>query len=539
MQDTSETAKPVSSSPPNEKASDIVERIQYPTGLRLSLISLALAMSQLVTALDNTIVAVAIPKITDQFHSLEDVGWYGSAYLLTGSAFQLFFGRLYSFLPQKWVYITAIAIFELGSLICAVAPTSTALIVGRAIAGLGCAGINTGCLIICAKAVPLERRSIFMGILGAVYWVGSVAGPLVGGALADRTSWRWCFYINLPLGAITVIVMGLFFKVPGGDNSSDEYKNLSFMDRVQKCDPWGTSIFMPCIICLLLALQWGGTKYPWNDRRIIALLVLFGVLLAVFMVIQSWKQENATVPPRIIKQRGVLAATAFAFALSGSFFSFIYLLPIYFQAVKGVTPIASGIDNLPMVLSIVISSLVVGGLITSIGYFTPFMYVATVFMAVGAGLLSTLTVHAPPGHWIGYQLIYGIGVGAGIQQPLMAVQAIMKPEDVATGTTLVLFLQTLGGTVFVSVSQNVLRSKLLSGLISRVPSINPSVILDGGATSLRTAVDGTLLPAVLDVYNDALVGAYYVAVAMAVFCVVGALGSEWKSVKRKKDDDLT
>ncbi|KAJ7512228.1 major facilitator superfamily domain-containing protein [Mycena galericulata] len=526
-------AEPTLSSEKAEGGTD--ESVEYPTGLKLGLISLALALSQFVVALDNTIVAVAIPKITDRFHSLDDVGWYGSVYLLTAAAFQLFFGRLYHFLPQKYVYIGAITIFEIGSLICATAPSSNAFIVGRAIAGLGCAGVTTGCLIICAKAVPLERRSIFMGIIGAIYWVGSVSGPLIGGALADNVSWRWCFYLNLFFGAATVIIMVLFFNTPG---TLREVEVIPLRERIEKFDPWGTTIFVPAVVCLLLALQWGGSIYPWNDGRVIALLVVFGVLITAFMGIQIWKQENATVPPRIFKQRGVLLAAWFALALCGSFFTLIYLLPIYFQAIRGVSAVQSGIDNLPMVLAIVISSLVVGGAITALGYYTPFMILASVFTAVGAGLLSTFTVDAPAGHWIGYQIIYGIGVGAGIQQPLLAVQAVLTPQDVATGTSLILFMQTLGGTLFVSVSQNILRSKLLSGLISQVPAVDPALILNAGATSLRDAatVNPEYLPAVLKVYNDALVSAFYVAVAMAGLSVLGALGSEWKSVRRKKDD---
>ncbi|KAJ7661932.1 putative MFS multidrug transporter [Mycena polygramma] len=502
---------------------------EYPTGLKLGLISLAMSLTMFVVALDNTILAVAIPKITDQFHSLDDIGWYGSVYLLTTAAFQLLFGRLYSFLSLKWVYLAAIVVFEVGSLICAVSPSSTVLILGRAIAGLGGSGASTGTLIICANAVPLEKRSIYMGILGAVYWVGSVVGPLIGGALTDKAT---CFYINLPMGAVTMLIIILFFKPPVMRRVAGQ---MSLVDRIQQFDPWGTIIFVPGIVCLLLALQWGGSKYAWSDGRIIALLVLFAIIMVVFSGIQIWKQENATLPPRIIRQKGVLPAAWFALALSSSFLSLVYLLPIYFQAVKGVTAIESGIHNLPMLLAIVISSLIAGGTITVVGYYTPFMILATLFTAVGAGLLSTLTVDAPHEKWIGYQAIYGIGVGFGIQQALMAVQTVLPTEDVSIGTSLVLFMQTLGGSVFVSVSQNVLRSKLISGLAKHVPSVDPAAVLSAGATSLRTTIDPALLPQVLVVYNKALVSAYYVACAMAALSILGALASEWKSVKRKKE----
>ncbi|KAJ6579472.1 DHA14-like major facilitator [Mycena vulgaris] len=526
-------SKPAVQDSGNEKREgDVAEEpIEYPEGLKLGLISLALCLSVFLVALDNTIIATAIPKITDQFQSLDDVGWYGSAYLLTTAAFQLLFGRFYSFLSMKWVYITAISIFELGSLICGVAPNSNTLIVGRAIAGLGSAGIFTGALIIVANTVPLGKRPMYTGLIGAMYGIASVAGPLMGGAFTDRISWRWCFYINLPIGAVTLIVITIFFKPPRGAMHKSE--SMRWVDRIQQFDPLGTIIFIPAIVSLLLALQWGGSKYPWNNGRIIGLFVVFGVLISGFIAIQIWKQDLATVPPRILKQRSIMAAAWFALCLGSSFFILVYFLPIWFQAIKGVTAVKSGIDNLPMILSLVISSLLAGGVITAVGYYTPFMIMSSILMAVGAGLLSTFTVNTGHAHWIGYQVIYGFGVGFGMQQPIMAAQTVLSLQDVPTGTSLIMFLQTLGGALFISVGQNVFTNKLVSGLASQVPGVNPAIVLSAGATSLRNAVDPQSLPAVLSVYNKALVSAYYVSVAMGCLSVVGALAIEWKSVKGK------
>lgn len=172
---------------------------EYPGGFKLALISLALCLSVLLVALDNSIIATAIPKITDDFHSLQDVGWYGAAYMLTTASLQLLFGKFYSFFSIKWVYLGAIGVFELGSLVCGVAPNSTALIIGRAIAGVGSAGIFSEALIILAYSVPLAKRPIFTGLVGSMYGISSVAGPLLGGAFTDHVTWRWCFYINLPI----------------------------------------------------------------------------------------------------------------------------------------------------------------------------------------------------------------------------------------------------------------------------------------------------------------------------------------------------
>jgi hypothetical protein len=171
--------------------------VVYPKKSQLTLITIALCLSVFCMALDNTIISTAIPKITDQFNSIDDVGWYGSAYLLTTCAFQLFFGKLYTFLSIKWIYLTAILIFEVGSALCGAAPTSAALIVGRAIAGLGSAGIFSGAVLIVTNTVPLKQRPTYMGLIGGMYGIASVAGPLMGGAFTDKVTWRYA-HPNLP-----------------------------------------------------------------------------------------------------------------------------------------------------------------------------------------------------------------------------------------------------------------------------------------------------------------------------------------------------
>lgn len=283
-----------------------------------------------------------------------------------------------------------------------------------------------------------------------------------------------------------------------------------------------------------MALQWGGTTYEWSNSRIIALLVLAGVLLIAFSAVQVWRKEDATIPPRIIKQRSIAFGALYTSCLAGAMISMLYTLPLWFQGVKGTSAVQSGIDNIPMVLALVVASIMSGATITNTGHYVPFMFVAVILTAVGSGMITTFKVDTGHSAWIGYQVLFGLGLGSGMQQPSMAAQTVLDQADVSIGIALMFLFQSLGGAIWVSVSQNLYTNYLASALPT-ISDIDTTAILNAGATGLVDMVPADKLSAVKAVYNMALHRAFFVPVAMSCVMVLPALGMEWKNVKKESE----
>ncbi|RHZ46894.1 MDR family MFS transporter [Aspergillus thermomutatus] len=502
--------------------------IVYPTGLKLFLLIISIFIGMFLVSLDRLIISTAIPQITDEFHSAGDIGWYGTAYLLTNCAFQLLFGKIYTIFSIKATFMTSIVLFEVGSALCGAAPNSIGFILGRAIAGLGAGGILSGVMTIVVFALPLHKRPKYQGFFGAVFGVASVTGPLVGGAFTTNVTWRWCFYINLPLGGVVMMVVLLLLQVPSRPNTQKPLK-----EKLRQLNGLGLLAILPGIVCLCLALQWGGTKYAWSEGRIVALLVLAFMLLIAFVLIQVWKPEQATLPPRIFLQRSIASGFWASCCLGAHTILFVYYLPIWFQVIDGVSAVDSGIHLLPMVLPLVVASILTGQLISRIGYYTPFLMLGVCLSSIGAGLLTTLGVDTSKGKWIGFQVLYGFGLGTCNQIPNMAAQTVLPREQVAVGASLMFFGQQLFGAVFTSVGQNVLSNQLAKRLAG-LPGISPQIIQNSGATQLLDHVPVEDRAASLVAYNDSLRVCFQVGLVMACLAIVGGVAMEWRTVKKKQ-----
>lgn len=353
---------------------------------------------------------------------------------MTVGGFQSTWGKAFKYFDLKISFLIAIFIFELGSLICGVAPNSTALIVGRAIAGVGAAGIGSGAYTIIAFTAPPKKRPIFTGIVGTSYGIAAVVGPLIGGVFSDHVTWRWCFYINLPIGGLSAFIITFFFKAPSGAKPIA----ASLKEKLLQMDLLGTALVMGGVISYILALQYGGQTKEWRDPTVIGLLVGFVLIFVAFGVWERFNGERSMIVPRLFAHRDVWVSSIFTFLFSGAYFIIIYYLPIYFQSIDNTSPTESGVRNLPLILSVTVATIVAGGAVSATGIAAPVAVGGAGLATIASGLLYTLDIGTGTGKWVGYQILGGLAWGAAIQVPIIIGQATAKPEDISSVTAIIL-----------------------------------------------------------------------------------------------------
>ncbi|KAF1949860.1 MFS general substrate transporter [Byssothecium circinans] len=499
----------------------------YLQSWRLWVIYVATLFTMFLVPLDMTIVATAIPKVTEEFHRLDEVGWYGSAFFLTLAVFQSPWGKVYKFYPLRWAYAASVFVFEFGSLICALSRNSEMLIVGRVITGCGGAGITIGTYVVIANLVPPAKAPGFIGGIGAAFSIASVAGPLVGGAFTEEVSWRWCFYVNLPIGGAAFLIFFLLFPKP-----TTPLPQASLKEKLLQLDLVGATLAVSAVVCYFLALEWGGVRKAWNNGSVIGTLVAWILLSIAFAVVQWFLKERASIIPRILKQRHVAGGSAFMFLLGCANFLMIYNLPLYFQSVKGSSPTKSGILVLPLIVSASLFVIASGILFTKFPFYQFYLLFGASFTAIGAGLLYTLKVDSYSGAYLGYQIVVGIGNGACQQIPLTVVQAFSKPEDLATSMSTVLFFQLLSGAMSVAAAQSIFINRLLSAVATRLPDIDPAIVIATGATDLQRVFTPSQLPAIRQSYLDGLHAAWAMAIAFAGAALLTGLSLGFKKIEK-------
>ncbi|SMR49262.1 unnamed protein product [Zymoseptoria tritici ST99CH_1E4] len=473
---------------------------EYPTGTKLWLQILALCTVLILGGLDANIVATAVLSITDHFHTVADVGRYSSAFRLCSCAFQFAFAKMYTLFPSKRVFLGSNVIALIGSLLCATAASSRMFVAGRAVTGVGFAGLLSGVFAVLNEVLPRQKRPVFAGSLACVESVAIIAAPIVGGALTQSSGWRWCFWINLPIGAVSLTSIFFLFS----DSPAAPRGHLSLRQKLQELDLISNCVFIPSLTALFLALSWAGTKYSWSDVKVIVLFVVFAVLMAAFLFNQHRRGDAAVLPFRILKNRSVVAGFYTTFTNSTTNV-LEYYLPTYYQVVRSKTPSESGYLMVPILLGMMLGLFIHGVGTSTFGYYKPFMILGSIFMPIGAGLIVDA-----------------------------AVQTTLNPADVNLGTRVILFGQSIGPAVFIAVAHVILTNQLLSNLQDVVPDLSPAFLENNGLGNLKSGIPEQRWNDVFHAINESLTSTWFLTVALGGATLVGALLVQHRSVKQKR-----
>ncbi|KAF9121595.1 hypothetical protein BGW39_010411 [Mortierella sp. 14UC] len=435
---------------------------------------IALALCVFLASLDQIIVSTSIPAITREYSSLNDIAWLGTAYMMTSTAFQPLYGKISDIFGRKSTVLFANTLFLVGSAISGWATSMIMLIVGRAVAGIGAGGLMAMVFIIMSDMLDMRERGKYIGMVSGIFSLSSVIGPLLGGAFADHVTWRWAFWINLPIGAISTIFIALNLDLPTPKGS--------FSDKIKRVDFYGSFLLLGSVMLLLLPLSWGGKEYAWNSGIVIGLLI-GGVAVAVAFVLVEWKLPiEPILPIHLFKIRNIKATYGALFFNGMAFFGVIFYLPIYFQVIRNESATIGGLETVPFVVGIVITSVSSGIWVLKRGTFA-FMPAVGNFVFMAA---STL-----------------------------AVQSSVKPKYMATVTASIQFIRSLGQVFGIAIVGSVFNNKLEQSLIDKFPT---------STRILRVMQDYEFIKEVLEVERIMIYASFVEALHYAFYCSIAACG---------------
>ncbi|MEU4217391.1 MDR family MFS transporter [Actinoplanes sp. NPDC026623] len=397
-----------------------------------------LVIAMLLAQLDNMIVAPALPTIVGELGGLQHLAWVTTGYILASTIATPIWGKLGDLFGRRITFVSAILVFLIGSALCGVAQNMPELVGFRALQGLGAGGLIVGVLSIVGEMIPPRDRSKYQGIMMAVMPVAMIGGPLIGGFITDHVSWRWAFYVNLPLGAIALVVSWITLaKLPRGTGRA-------------RIDWLGTGLLTVWITSLVLITSWGGTEYDWASPQILGLAALTIVGLIAFIVVER-RQPEPIMPLRVFKNRNFSLAGGIAFISGFALFGAIGYLPQYQQFVQGASATNSGLLLMPMMMAVMVVSILVGQVISRTGRYRIFPIIGSIVVAAGMFLFSTVDVGTSTFVTAVYMVVLGVGMGGIMQTSTLIAQNSLELRDMGAGTGVSTFLRNMGGSLGVSV----------------------------------------------------------------------------------------